>query len=200
MLLLTGRRLPERRDSLVDTEPSIEQIADEIGIPLRALLSSQSSLRTLESSLQPAACTARQPVRRSLRQHNHYVASGYVCECRHLKAMCFPTPTAAAMRGSKPVDFDTITQHFSINSPLFAAEDEPYQVTRHQNISSNRWAPYPKPFPSPPRTLQCDRDLAYTSSRPSPVVVVRRSARLTEHYVQSGYVCECPHMRLVRQM
>ena len=75
----------------------------------------------------------------------------------------------------------------TIDSPLFVNGDESLDVIYPKGLLLNRWEPYSTPVS--PLTTHCRGQLSNTGSR--------RSPRRTQHYVQYGFLCKCPHMRKV---
>lgn len=210
-----------RRDSLADIEegPSLQQIADETGVPLHILLKLNSappstplacaplppiSVPTHETAAQtPKICPPlRRSPRRSPRTTTHYVRPGYVCECPNVAVKYLPPATSPPPMSNTVACNPAPSSPACVESPLFVAEDEPVDVTYPQRPVGRRWAPYPLSDVAPP----CVTAVAHTSGDAKLVGcavrkvgsgILRRSLRQTRHYVAEGYVCECPRMRRV---
>ena len=215
------QRIADRRrqDELDDVEagPTLEQIADETGTLLSIIIqlnspsiheASNASTQTLARAQSPSPTHKQHlpPLRRSPRDTTHYIHPGYVCKCLHIKRSLKPpkcidlppsTPTVeqyiavpapASPYSAPPSPRPSLASPQQTESPLFVAEDELLDVTYPHASVSLRWAPYPAPRSSA-------SEMTDTASSVSGVI--RRSPRCTKHYVPSGYVCECLHMRRI---
>ena len=172
-------QMDRRRNSLADVEggPTLEQIADETGVPLNILV-------LLNCSNHFSASTAtgdglEQPADHRRRSSFMEIEKGPRVE-QIANETGRPLPMLVALN---PADSPT-----HVPSPA-VAEDELLEMSCKQQPVHNRWAPYPTPSFPPHDTIDAGKQISKVGPR--------RSSRRSKHYVKKGHVCECLHMRKV---